>query len=471
MAAEGIYYNPGRLAGSPPIADAAEWAAYATRDSSARPGKPGRPLRDDGLGAPEPTPAAGAGMGLADRSYHASRLFSDWAGTLAGDWLREQVLVQDREASLYLVRTRAAVPSALRHGPWVPAEASFVGVMAGIAVGEGEPLRLAEQVDPALVARMVPVMKAFAYDVAPVWAVYSVNGAADGARKLQALVEEVTASPATLRLGGDGDDSVHELWRLQPGQSAAFAGLLGDRALVVAGGAVQVAALSALAPQHAGLSPGTGQGGPSSVLALLTAVDGAPGTGPVLLPVHRLLLAGRGLSYDVVAQRLAAYFRLLEPRAPATGPVLERLDAALEELAGVRGEFNGFLLYGGQGRLHIVRSKGRMLMENWTHPMGGPAWRSMDVNILHALALERALGIPPETSRLHREPVAVEPSAERAVERVDSGEAAVAFLVPPPGPDQVLQAALHNNPLPADALRPWPPVPAGLLIRRRRTGA
>jgi len=92
----------------------------------------------------------------------------------------------------------------------------------------------------------------------------------------------------------------------------------------------------------------------------------------------------------------------------------------------------------------------------------------MDVNVLHALGFERALGIGPELSRLHAPPLDVETSVAGAIERVDRGEAVAAFLLPPPSPQQLLTVALDNNPIPADSVRPWPPIPAGLILRWRR---
>ncbi|HEY8425371.1 MAG TPA: DUF1015 family protein [Limnochordales bacterium] len=448
----GIRYDPARVGdvGSL-LADAADWRPAARRPT-------GEPAQLGG----------GPGTDTNEARPHASRLFSDWAGTVVSDWLARGLLVRDESPTLYLYEARRPVPEDRRHGPGVPETASYRAVVAALGVGDPAPPKRVETIDPAAVEPMVPVMKAFAVDVAPVWGLFA--KAATGARR--ARLDEILAG--TVEQGEPvlaieaADGTSHRLWRMQVDAARELADILSQVPVAVVQGALQVEALRRLAAQS---SDGQVNGTPPSVLAFLTPCDSPADAGetPAILPVHRLLLSSSRLDAASVEQRLAACFRLLDVGSQAESLTpLERVDAALAQLGKARDEFTGFVLYLGGGRVKVARSKGRMLMENWTHPLGRATWRAMDVNVLHALGFERALGIGPELSRLHAPPLDVETSVAGAIERVDRGEAVAAFLLPPPSPQQLLTVALDNNPIPADSVRPWPPIPAGLILRWRR---
>lgn len=459
----GVYYNPSRIANPGPLlADAAAWQPRSPRPSSSARG-PEREI------ASEPAQEQAAGARADEGHHHAARLFSDWAGTVAGEWLARQVLVRDQAPTLYVYRASRPVPDPLRHGPGVPESGSCLAVVAAVGLDGAGRLRVVETLAPAEVEQMVPVMKAFALDVAPVWALFSRASAGARRARLDELLSQATEAEPLLAFEGE-DGGTHRLWRLAPEQARELADLLSALPLAVAQGGLQVAALERLAGQA---GDRRGDGAPPSVLAFITPVDAEPASGqtPAVLPVHRLLLASSRIPADDLEARVSTFFRLLdvEPPAGAGGDGVAHVDAALAQLGTAKAEFNGFVLYLGRGRVRLVRSKGRMFMENWTHPLGRSTWRAMDVNVLHALVFERALGMRPEQSRTNAPPLAVEVSARRAVERVDAGEAVAAFLLPPPSPSQLLAVALDNNPIPADSVRPWPPIPAGVVFRWRRT--
>jgi len=303
-------------------------------------------------------------------------------------------------------------------------------------------VRLAEVMGEDRWQALGAVLRAFACEFSPVAALFGPRGA--GFAKAVELLQQATQRPADLELSGPGE-SRHQLWALDPqAAQAARDSLASLPVAVVEGGEWWRAALET----------------PAGILAVVCPAQGE-GLAPLLLPVHRLLSSSYGLDDRAVAERASRFFRLLGPAAP-------EVPAAMAELGKMAGEFNGFVLYRSGGRVELVRSKGRMFMESWTHPLGRPAWRSLEVNLLHALLLERALGIPVETSRLGRAPVMLEGDPRRAMERVEEGEAVAAFLLPALSPLAVWQAAVDNNPLPAGALRLWPPPGVGVVLRRRR---
>lgn len=456
----GVYYNPSRIANPGPLlADAAGWKPRVSQPSGPRHDDEREP---DAWTTQEAFGARGEG------SYHVARLFSDWAGTAAGEWIAREVLVRDEAPALYVYRCARRVPDELRHGPGVPDAGSYLAIVAAVSLNRTGKLRTVETLSPVAVDQMVPVMKAFALDVAPVWAVFSKAAAGARRARLDELLTQATGSEPLLAFESV-DGASHRLWRLATEQARELADTLSSVPLAVVQGGLQVAALERLAAQ----SPNRRVNSPPpSVLAFITPADADAGSQqtPAVLPLHRLLLASSRIPAEQLEARLSTYFRLLEVEPPAgADDGVALVDAALQRLGTAKAEFNGFVLYLGRGRVRLVRSKGRMFMENWTHPLGRATWRAMDVNVLHALVFELALGMRPEESRTNAPPLAVEASVRQAVARVDAGEAVAAFLLPPPSPSQLLAVALENNPIPADSVRPWPPIPAGIILRWRRT--
>ena len=482
-----LHYNPQRLPDAAArLDDPDRWSQAARHRSGPQP----------------PGEAAGT------PPYHVSLLYRDWAGTQLSQWLNQGILASDAEPTLYVYRQRRPIPPAYRIDPRTPQEAAFTGLLAGVDVGSASPVRLAEAVDPAAVEALAPVTRAFAYDLVPAWGLFA-DDAPEG-KEAAALLQAVVQGPPDLEFSAP-DGTAHQLWRLDAATREKAQQLFKPLPVAVVLGGAQVAALRADGARPA-------EDPSCRLLMLLSPAQGA-GLAPAVLPVHRLLLRTAGLTEQALVERIGRFFRLLEPsppeavakslapppkaaamaagkarspaasaaEAPASGaapapaadagpgdgqaPALSRLtplQAALVEVGSLHTEFNGFVMYTAGGRIRLVRSKGRMFMENWTHPLGRAAWRSMDVNILHALLFERALGIPVPTSRLGRPPVALEADAERAVQRVEQGEAVAAFLLPAPSAGQIFQAAMDNNPTPAGAVRLWPPPAAGILFRRRR---
>ena len=478
------YYNPARLPDAVTRLDDPDRWSRAVRTRS---------------GPDVPGEAAGA------PPYHVALLYRDWAGTQLSQWLSQGILASDAEPTLYVYRQRRPIPSSHRTDPRTPEGAAVTGLLAAVDVGGASPVRLAEAVDPAEVEALATAMKAFAYDLAPAWGLYGHD--APGGKEATALLQAVVQEPPHLEFSAP-EGIVHQLWRLDAPTREKAKQLFEPLPVAVVLGGAQVAALRAQNGR-------TAEERASRLLMLLSPTQGAD-LAPAVLPVHRLLLRGAGLTEEALVGRISRFFRLLEPSPPeavaaslaappkaaaaAAGkaraaaaadvslasaptaadtanagdgqapaaPRLTPLQAALVEVGNLHTEFNGFVMYTAGRRIRLVRSKGRMFMENWTHPLGRAAWRSMDVNILHALLFERALGIPVPTSRLSRPPIALEPDVERAVQRVEEGEAVAAFLLPAPSLGQLFQAAMDNNPIPAGAVRLWPPPAAGILFRRRR---
>jgi uncharacterized protein (DUF1015 family) len=92
-------------------------------------------------------------------------------------------------------------------------------------------------------------------------------------------------------------------------------------------------------------------------------------------------------------------------------------------------------------------------------------WRSLDVNILHTVILEKLLGITPDDTA-HERFVDYVRSADEAVERVSSGRAVAAFLLNPVRMDQLQAVVRHGEKFPQKSTDFYPKMLSGYLMCR-----
>ena len=89
-----------------------------------------------------------------------------------------------------------------------------------------------------------------------------------------------------------------------------------------------------------------------------------------------------------------------------------------------------------------------------------PAWRNLDVAVLHRGIIERILGVPPDT------PLEYEHDAEKALGLVRKGRYGLAFLLKPLQSEDVRACAEAGEPMPQKATYFFPKLPSGAVIHR-----
>ena len=90
----------------------------------------------------------------------------------------------------------------------------------------------------------------------------------------------------------------------------------------------------------------------------------------------------------------------------------------------------------------------------------GPAWRNLDVSVLHRGLLERIMGMEEGTELLY------EPNTEAALELVRSGQKAMVFLMNGATPEQILACADAHEFMPQKATYLFPKLPTGTVFHR-----
>jgi uncharacterized protein (DUF1015 family) len=90
----------------------------------------------------------------------------------------------------------------------------------------------------------------------------------------------------------------------------------------------------------------------------------------------------------------------------------------------------------------------------------GPAWRDLDVAVLHRGIIERILGVPEGAQFVY------EKNVVRAMDAVRCGDAGIGFILRPTRPDQICACAEASEPMPQKSTYFFPKLPSGGVIHR-----
>jgi len=254
----------------------------------------------------------------------------------------------------------------------------------------------------------------------------------------------------------DEDGARHRLWRLAGAGAGAVRDRLGPEPVVIADGHHRYeTALAFREERLAGVPAGEAARRPEAFVLIHLVHAEDPGL--VVLPTHRLVQRGAPLA--ALRPTLARHFDL-EPLPPAQGDPLATLRAALGELQARRAEEVAFLAVGKGGELLRLRLRDPAACEELVRAGHSPALARLDVAILHALVVERLLGIPagdPDAIRYERDEAAL-------LEAVEAGGAPVAFALSAPSPCEVMRLARAGERMPQKSTFFYPKVLSGLVM-------
>lgn len=188
--------------------------------------------------------------------------------------------------------------------------------------------------------------------------------------------------------------------------------------------------------------------------------DGAPGPydyammgfvsfqdpGLLVYPAHRVCDGPEGMSFDALRSRLNKYFDIV----PANGDLAQRVRFEPGCVFGLAARNAGH---------HLLRLRD-VDRADWLGSDHGPAWRDLDVAVLHRGVLEQLVGLPEGAELIY------EPDAQKAVAYADRGERGLAFLTKPATPQQIRACADAGEYMPQKATYLYPKLPTGPVIYR-----
>ena len=191
---------------------------------------------------------------------------------------------------------------------------------------------------------------------------------------------------------------------------------------------------------------------PGASYTLMTLTDMAD-PGLTVFPTHRLVRGVEGFEESALLAACQEDF-ILEPQQ-------NRADSekALENL--YQEGKHAFALYSGKGWT-VLTLKDSSVMETLL-PGTSPAYRTLDVSILHSLVLERLLGIDKENMASQKN-LTYTRSAEEAQRSVDQGESQCCFLLNPTRVEEIGQVAQNGEKMPQKSTYFYPKLITGLVV-------
>lgn len=191
---------------------------------------------------------------------------------------------------------------------------------------------------------------------------------------------------------------------------------------------------------------------PGASYTLMTLTDMAD-PGLTVFPTHRLVRGVEGFEESALLAACQEDF-ILEPQQ-------NRADSekALENL--YQEGKHAFALYSGKGWT-VLTLKDPAVMEALL-PGTSPAYRTLDVSILHSLVLERLLGIDKENMASQKN-LTYTRSAEEAQRSVDQGESQCCFLLNPTRVEEISQVAQNGEKMPQKSTYFYPKLITGLVV-------
>jgi uncharacterized protein (DUF1015 family) len=259
----------------------------------------------------------------------------------------------------------------------------------------------------------------------------------------------------------DEYDVVHRAWRVSdPATINLLTTTLEDKKLIIADGhhryetALQYA--RERAPEETGAqterNPGAAQQPPYPEGAAMMTFVNMDGPGLVILPTHRVVYGLAGFDAARLLENLLPCFDVEPLALDDPAEIVARLGAAQDKSAFVAVTAAGkFLLIAREEAVDAALSgvSGRQ--------------RGLDTVRLHALILEKALGITPEAVREQTNLRYLRDAAE-AIDMVERKEADVAFLMNPATLDELREVAFAGEVMPQKSTDFFPKLLSGLTI-------
>ncbi len=191
--------------------------------------------------------------------------------------------------------------------------------------------------------------------------------------------------------------------------------------------------------------------------------------GLIVLPTHRLVGNLEDFSFKKLLVDLRDTFEISELKFDSTQA---KTDTRQEMLARMKAQYTGgknaFGIYGSDNAFYVAVLKDQSAMEPVVPDMS-PAWRALDVSVLHKLILEELLGIDEErlAGKDNVRYVKDTPNAiDDSIAQVDQGHKQAAFFMNPVKMEQLMKVTDAGERMPQKSTYFYPKVFTGLTIHK-----
>jgi uncharacterized protein (DUF1015 family) len=282
----------------------------------------------------------------------------------------------------------------------------------------------------------------------------------DAERRIDALLEQASQVPAPVEVRDDYG-VIHRLWPVTDGETTErIRGEMAGRKLVIADGHHRYETSLAFR-KECRTSRGAARTDAQHERTMMTFFN-TQAEGLTILPTHRVVARLAGFQFARFRSRLESHFDWYSYPFRGQAERAASLADFHKDLADRARDRRAIGCYAGSGAFYLFVLRWDAVLENLL-PVFSPALRQLDVVLLHQLAVEKGLGITPETVSKERH-IRYEREMEAAIAAVDRGEAQICFLLNPVRVGQVMEAALSGEVLPQKSTDFYPKLLSGLTI-------
>lgn len=321
--------------------------------------------------------AAGRLVLLARSPYNVVRLILPGAGNEAAAaaelerWIAEGVLVREQEPTAWWLEQEATGPDGVRR-----TRSGLIATVRVDAYGEGA-VRPHERTLDGPKAGRLALMRAVRANLSPIFAIYD-----DPESTVTGLVERSLAGAPPLLDVRDGEGTEHRLWRIADAELlAAISASLAPLPLVIADGHHRYETAMAYRAERRAADGDPDDEQPYDFAPVYLANRRDPGLEP--FATHRVVAGIAPVAFRDLPDTLAADWE--------SEPIAGDSEALERAVAGASRDVPVFGLWDGrQGSLLRLRD---LATAAEALPTASPATQRLDVAVLGALVLGRALGI------------------------------------------------------------------------------
>lgn len=367
-------------------------------------------------------------------------------------WRRDGVIVQEERPAFYAYKQTYKGPDG--H------VAERLGVMGAVRLAAYDK-RIVFPHERTLTgpkADRLQLMRATRTQLSPVFGLHF--GAAVSVEELLAPALSGEGSSGPTMSVVDRDDVLHEMWVLtDTGLLQAVTDALQHAQIVIADGHHRYETALAFRDEQRARLAAEGGAGPDvddaawNYVQMMLVDIASPGL--TVFPTHRIVhelprLTGAGL-----VEELGDMFQLsaVDADANPTAAAARALDTL--------GSTPGFAVYMGTEGMLLARLTDYGTWEAMT-PDRAPAWRALDVSVLHELALPK-LGLD-DAMQSSGDYMTYSHTADEAIAAVDEGRGGVALLVRPTPSQAVKDVALAGQSMPQKSTYYYPKLLTGLVM-------
>jgi len=357
-----------------------------------------------------------------------------YAGSLWRRWRESGVLVRDPAPTLYFLEERYVTPSgkpAVRRG--------FIGALVLEEIGKGSVLPH-ERTFAGPKADRLRLMEETLANLSPVFLLYR-----DPTDELGGTYARVASAPPDAEAQTAGGTS--RMWRVtDTGDIRRVAEVVRRYPLIIADGHHRYETAIRFRDQQRAMGI---RGAAESLMVYLCSSDDPNLT---ILPPHRVVTFPPSFDVGGFLSRLDEYFAVT--RIGATSPNLAgllKVDTAESYKIGMWVKNHGVFLLG-------LRSWERVA--EWIDPQRSPAWRKLDVSLLHEVILQRIAGVSENDVNIR---YTVDP--EDGCSAVVSGSADIFFLIRAPSAAQIAAVAEAGDVMPHKSTYFSPKPLTGMVMR------